>query len=184
MQQDYVVALWVEDEEVQDQVGALFDPVVLQQDADGALLGLADRQPDGGVDGEAEVVQTHPAVGLGCAEMVEGCSAALLHPQEVLEDSAVAPGDPGMGVPASKGCLLIQTGLVRTVGVDLVVQDEAQQNCVGPLWTLPDMVQEDYMDLLGPGEEVRDYDGVLPAVMETRDLWDAVVALKRPAGLQ
>lgn len=184
MQQDNVVALWVEDEEVQDQVGALFDPVVLQQDGDGALLGLADRQPDGGVDGEAEVVQTHPAVGLGCAEMVEGCSAALLHPQEVLEDSAVAPGDPGMGVPASTGCLLIQTGLVRTVGVDLVVQDEAQQNCVGPLWTLPDMVQEDYMDLLGPGEQVRDYDEVLPAVMETRDLWDAVVALKRPAGLQ
>lgn len=179
MQQDYVVAPWVEDEEVQNQPGALLDPVEMQQDRDGALPGLGDRQPDCGLDEKAEAVQNHPAVGLGCAEMVEGCYAAPLHPQEVLEDYAVAPADPDMGVPERKGCLLIQTGLVQTVGLDLVVQDEAQQNRVGPLWILPD-----HMDLLAPGEEVRNYDGVLPAVMDTRDLWDTVVVLKSPAGLQ
>lgn len=178
------MALWVEDEEGQNQAGSLFDPVEMQQDGDGALPGLGDRQPDGGMDGKAEVVQNHPAVGLGCAEMVEGCSAAPLHPQEVLEDYAAAPADPDVGVAGRKGCLLIQTGLVQTVGLDLVVQDEAQQNRVGPLWILPDMVQEDHMGLLAPGEEGRDYDGALPAAMDTRDLWDAAVALKSPAGLE
>lgn len=164
------MALWAEREEVPTQGGAPFDPVEMQQDGDGALLGLGDRQPDCGLDGKAEVVQKHPAAGLGCADS----QAALLHPQEVLEDYAVAPGDLDVGAPGRKGCLLIQIGLAQTGGLDLVVQDETQQNCVGPLWILPDMVQGDHMDLLAPGEEVRD----------TQDLWDAVVALKRPSGLE
>lgn len=31
------------------------------------------------------------------------------------------------------------------------------------------MVQEDHVDVLGPGEEERDDDGVLPAVMDNGD---------------
>lgn len=171
MQQDYVVALWLEDEEFQNQAGALFGPVEMQQDGAGAPLGLGDRQPDCGLDGKAEAEQNHPAVGLGCAEMWERCCAALLHPQEVLEDYA----DPDMGVSGRKGRLSVLIGLVQMVGLDL----KAQQSCVGPLGIL----QEDHMDLLGPGEEVRDCDGVLPAVMEVQDLWDAVAAPKRLSGL-
>lgn len=169
MQQDSAVTLWAE--EAQNHVGALGDPVQMQQDGDGALLG------DCGLHGKAEVVQNHPAVGLGWAQVGEGCSAALLHPQEVLEDYAAAPGDPEVGSP---GCLLI----AQTVGSELLLPEEAQQSRVGALWILPDTVQEDHTALLGPGEEVRDYDGVLPAAMDTRDLWDAVVALRREAGLE
>lgn len=111
VQQDSAVALWVEDEEVQSLVG------------DGAPLGERDRQPDCGRDGKAEVVQENPAVGLGCAEMVEGCSAALLHPQEVLKDSAAAAGDLDVGEPGRNRCLSLQTGLVQTAEMDLVIQD-------------------------------------------------------------
>lgn len=81
-------------------------------------------------------------------------------------------------MPGRRGHLL----LAQTGGLDLGVQHEAQQNCVGLLWILPGM--EHHMDLLGPAEEVRDCDGVLPAVMDTQDSWDAVVALKRPTGLE
>lgn len=154
MQQDSAVPLWVEDEEVQSLVGA------------GAPL--SDRR-DCGRDRKAEVVQENPAVGLGCAEMVEGCSAALLHPQEVLKDCAGSAGDLDVGEPGRNRCLSLQTGLVQTAEMDLVVQHQEQQNRAGVLWILPDMVQEDQVDVLGPGEEERDDDGVLPAVMDNGD---------------
>lgn len=54
----------------------------------------------------------------------------------------------------------------------------AQQNWVEPLWILPDMVQDEYVDLWCSAE-VRDYIGVLLVVMYTLALLVPAMALKR-----
>lgn len=89
-------------------------------------------------------------------------------------NNAAARGPPGVVVPENNGCLLIQIQVVEIVGQDLL----AQQNCVGPLWILPDMVQDEYVDLWCSAE-VRDYIGVLLVVVYTQALLAPVMALKR-----
>lgn len=116
------------------------------------------------------MLQDDQAVHLDCGEMGEGYYEAPLYSQETLENNA---GPPGMAVPENNGCLLIQIQVVEIVGEDLLAQ-----NCVGPLWILPDMVQDEYGGLWCSAEG-RAYIGVLLVVVYTRALSAPGVALKR-----
>lgn len=95
----------------------------------GAPLDLGERQQGCALDCQAGVPQNSEVVFLDCGEMKEGYSSGPLHPQDMVEDYAVAPGNPS--VSENNGCLLIQTEFVQMVGLDLLVQD--QLNCVEAL---------------------------------------------------
>lgn len=134
-----------------DSGGALQDPGEMQQGNSGTLkekfagaqLDLGQRQQDCALSCKAEVLQNDQAVHLDCGETGEGYYEAPAYSQEMLENHAVARGPPGMVVPPNNGCLLIQIQVVEIAGEDLL----AQRNCVGPLWILPDMVQDESVDL-------------------------------------